>query len=474
MKLIPTFASLIFLPAFVAQAAENPNIIFMMLDDCSAVEFSCYATPEHPAAQSTPAVDRIAAEGLRFETCWATPLCMPTRALLMSGKYAYQTRQYGNHLSGARDDFAALHKPVSKVMQENGYRTGITGKWHLPGYVYEPDYGWDEWSMLGGYIGPNNLNVVWDGPWFEWGSCTEYVHEKAVIRQNKRKYPSLHWNGCVIENGKLLPSDAETYAPDLNQQFALDFIERNRERPFYLYYPCVLPHRPWMKTPEGLPGMESNVRIGITYLEQLVNKLKETGLYDNTIVFFTADNATQGYGKAVTSELGVRVPLIVFGGPIKARGVTKALVDFADMYPTTLALAGIDPATVSGLDGQSFKPVLDGEATAGKPFIFSYNDAFRTVRTRSHMMDGSGGIWKCVPSGNILDYNNITKRPEANQVREELLGLIERYPAPAQDQFKKPLYKRGKPPKWPTTDFATMRYLKIGDQWMDQADRKEP
>lgn len=458
----------------MASASEKPNIIFMMLDDCSAVEFSCYATDKHPAAQTTPEVDNLAGEGLRFETCWATPMCKPTRALLMSGKYAYQTRQYGNHLSGAGDDFAILHKPVSKVMQENGYRTAISGKWHLPGFPYQEEYGWDEWSMLGGYIGPNNLNITWDGPWFTWKNCTEYLHEKAVIRKNGNKYPSLHWNGCVIENGKLLPSDADTYGPDLNHKFALDFIERHKDEPFYLYYPCVLPHKPWMKTPEGPAGMESNVRMGETYLKQLVDKLKETGIYDRTIVFFTADNATQGYGKGVTSEMGTRVPLIVFGGPVKERGVTRALVDFSDMYPTKLELAGIDPDTVPGLDGKSFKAVLDGKDDEGKPFIFSYNDTFRTVRTRDHMMDGSGGIWKCSPSGNILDFKVITDERKATVIRKRLLKMIEAYPAPTKKDFKKPLYKHDKKPDWPSTDFGTMRYVKMGDNWMKQADRNEP
>ncbi|MDP4624530.1 MAG: sulfatase-like hydrolase/transferase [Akkermansiaceae bacterium] len=454
-------------------AADRPNIIFMMLDDCSAVEFSCYGTEDHPAGQQTPEVDSIAESGLRFETCWATPMCKPTRALLMSGKYAYQTGQYGNWLTGAEADFPKHHKPISKTLKEHGYKTAISGKWHLPGSVGQPEYGWDEYSMLGGYIGKPETDIEWDGPWFEWGSCDTYFHDKAIIGKNQQKYPSLHWNGCVIENGKLLPSDENTYAPDLNQAFALDFIRRNKENPFYLYYPCVIPHMPWMKIPGGEPGMPAQVRQAEIYLKQLVETLKEEGLYDNTIIFFTADNATQGYGKGTTSEIGVRVPLIVFGGPVKAKGVTEAMVDFADMYPTQLEYAGIDPATVPGLDGKSFKPVLDGESKTGKEFLFSYNDAFRTVRTEDYMMDGSGGIWRCDPSRNPIDYKPLPINPESEGLRQKMLKLIESYPQPKQEDFKKNLYKH-KEPKWPSVDFGTTRYIKMGDGWMNQTDRSKP
>lgn len=459
---------------FFLEAAHRPNIIFMMLDDCSAVEFSCYATDKHPAGQQTPVIDAVAKAGLRFETCWATPLCKPTRALLVSGKYAYQTKQYGNWLTGAEDNFAELHKTIGKTMQENGYKTAISGKWHLPGLPEQPAYGWDEYSMLGGYLNEAGPNLEWDGLWFDWSDCATYFHDKAKIGKNKQRYPSLHWNGCVIENGKLLPSDETTYGPDLNQRFALEFIERNKNNPFYLYYACVLTHRPWMKTPDGKPGMESQVAQVELYVKQLVDKLKETGLYENTIVFLTADNATQGYGKGTASEIGVRVPLIVFGGPVKAKGVTGALVDFADMYPTQLELAGIDPRSVPGLDGKSFRAVLDGTSDKGKEFLFSYNDTFRTVRTEQYMLDGSGGIWLCDPSRNMLDYQPLPNNPETEEIRARLLSLIEKYPPPEQKDFKKPLYKNGKEPKWPSVDSGTQRYVKMGDQWMEQPDRLEP
>lgn len=456
-----------------ALAADRPNIIFMMLDDCSAVEFSCYGTPEHPAAQKTPDIDTIAASGLRFETCWATPMCMPTRALLVSGKYAYQTGQYGNYLRGAENNFASQHKPISKTLKEHDYITGISGKWHLPGSVGQLEYGWDEYSMLGGYIGQPEEDTIWDGPWFSWDDCTTYFHDKAIIGKNQQKYPSLHWNGAVIENGKLLPSDENTFAPALNQAFALDFIRRHKDKPFYLYYPCVLPHKPWVKVPAGKPGMPAQVLHAESYLYQIVDTLKTEGIYDNTIVFFTADNATQGYGKGTTSEIGVRVPLIVFGGPVKARGTTKAMVDFADMYPTQLEYAGIDPATIPGLDGKSFKAILDGKSTSGKELLFSYNDAFRTVRSEDYMMDGSGGIWRCAPSRNPIDYKPLPINPESEEIREKFLKRIENYPQPKQEDFKKKLYKH-KEPQWPSVDFGTTRYVKMGNNWMKQPDRSEP
>ena len=105
-----------------------PNIIFLMIDDCSAVELSCYATEKHPSGNQTPFVDSLAKEGLRFTTCWSTPLCLPTRALLISGKYGCKTGVYGNRLFGPGKNFAKKHTPISKVLKDNGYETAISGK----------------------------------------------------------------------------------------------------------------------------------------------------------------------------------------------------------------------------------------------------------------------------------------------------------------------------------------------------------
>jgi arylsulfatase A-like enzyme len=371
-------------------------------------------------------------------------------------------------------------------LKENGYATAISGKWHLPGSHLDPEYGWDEYSLLGGYMNARGLGIEWKGLWFSWSDAKSTFYDEAVIGENPGKYPALYWNGCVVENGAVLPGDTGTFAPDLCQSFALEFIRRNAGHPFFLYYPMVLPHDPWLGTPDPAvpggrtgPGFDAYLRRVEYYLGELADTLKKLGIYKNTVVIFTADNATLANGKGSCSELGVRVPLVVFGGPVKARGVSDRLVDFTDIYPTILELAGIQlnatgiDAPAGKPDGKSFKPLLDEEPFQEKDFIFSFLDLERTLRTRDYMIDGSGGIWKCDPGGNLLDYEPLPENPATRRVRESLLQLMEGYSPPSADDFSERRletarrnYVRG------SHHPATMAAWRNGDEWMHHPRRQ--
>ncbi|MBK1876231.1 sulfatase-like hydrolase/transferase [Pelagicoccus mobilis] len=468
--------------AGTAAAGQRPNVVFMMLDDLSAVELSSYATEEHPAGNETPLIDRLADEGLLFETCWATPLCKPTRCLLMSGKYGYRTGQFGNRLGNEDRSFSEEHELLPALMQEAGYRTGIAGKWHLPGSPEDDGWGWDEYALLGGYLNHYGPNLYWDGLWFSWEDAANVFPETGYIGKEAPRYPAMFWNACVVQNGKLLPSDMETYGPDLCHEFAMGFVERNKDEPFFLYYPTVLTHDPWFETPDPEspgqriePGMASQVSYVQRHIDELVVRLKELGLYENTVFFLTSDNATLRYGKGCVSEIGVRVPLLVFGGPVEGRGRTRALVDFADMLPTILEVAGIDSEEVDDLDGRSFKAALDGDAGfEGRPYIFSYLDAERTVRTPEFMMDGAGGIWKCSPSGNPQDHELLPEKEQVKALRSELLSLIEDYELPDPSDFPHRTFKVKDVSAAPGIHKATKHYLNLGDDWMDIPERREP
>ncbi|MFC2113469.1 sulfatase-like hydrolase/transferase [Bacteroidota bacterium] len=463
-------------------ADNQPNIILLMIDDCSAVEYSCYATDNHPSGNQTPVLDKLAAEGLRFTTCWATPLCAPTRAMLMTGKYGSQTGMYGNALRRRDPDFASNHVPISKVLKDNGYETAVSGKWHLPGSPRQEEYGMDEYSLLGGYFGGGGLEHTHEGYWFSWSDAGKNIYDSAVIGQNRGLSAALYWWGPVIENDELLPSDSNTYAPDLCQDFAIDFIARERDKPFFLYYPVVLPHDPWFQTPDPEnpgqrteQGFDSQLRYVEYYLDELVNTLKENDLYENTVILFTADNATLQNGKGSCSEFGVRVPLVVFGGPVKARGVSDVLVDLTDMYPTISELAGVDVDSMENLDGKSLKPLLDGEQFTGKEYIFSYVDLEQTVRTKEYMMDGSGGIWKCAESGNLLDYTPMEENAKTEQIRSELMAIISQYPPPTVEEFGERRFERVKPDyPWKEHHPTTLDAYLAGDTWMFHPRRKTP
>lgn len=475
-----TIAAFLFLVISNVDAKKKPNIIFLMIDDCSAVELSCYASPNHPSGNQTPVIDKLAKEGMQFKTCWASPLCMPARAMLLSGKYGNKTGVYGNKLSNHDPNFATIHKPMSKVLKDNGYETAISGKWHLPGNAGQAAYGLDEYSLLGGYFTPFEESIEWDGLWFSWKNASQTFHDKAIIGKNKGKYPALYWNGCVVENGELLPSDSTTFAPDLCQDFVLDFVKKKREKPFFLYYPMVLPHDPWFGTPDvnnpgsrTEPGFNAQIKRLEYYVEELVQTLKDADVYDNTIVFFTADNATLANGKGSCSEFGVRVPLIIFGGAFKSAGMSDVMVDFTDMYPTVLDVAGIDVSQSKDLDGQSFLPVLKGEKYNGKPYIFSFLDLQRTVRTKDYMMDGSGGIWKCDPSGNLLDYKPMEENKETEEIRNQLLKFIVPYALPTVEVYgERRIESATRKFIWPSLHATTLKAVKNGDNWMNNERRK--
>lgn len=486
MKKVCLLVLVLFVWAYAAQqvAAKNqtdkPNIIFVMIDDCSAVELSAYATAKHPSGNQTPVMDALAKEGLMFNTCWATPLCMPTRALLMSGKYGYQTSAYGNKVNTRNDNFAVDHKPISKVLKENGYETAISGKWHLSGFADDEAWGWDEYSLQGCYYHPKD-DIVWDGLWFSWTKPAYTFPETAIIGKNNAKYPAMYWNGAVVENGKLLPSDATTYAPALCQKFSIDFIKRDHKNPFFLYYPIVLPHDPWMGTPDPNnpgqrtnPGFNSLIKQVEIYIDELISTLKKTGAYENSIVILTADNATLRNGKGNCSELGVRVPLIIAGGKLKKKGITNYLVDFSDFYPTIMDIAGIKAPKEPDLNGVSFYPLLEGKNQKEKEYIFSYLDMERTVRNKNYMMDGSGGIWECAADGNILDYAAMPENDATKKIRSEFMSIIEKYPLPTVEIFgKKKIEESTNKHKWPSPHPSMVKAISEQDEWMNNPRRLE-
>jgi arylsulfatase A-like enzyme len=232
----------------------------------------------------------------------------------------------------------------------------------------------------------------------------------------------------------------------------------------------VLPHDPFFGTPvAGQPGQRTEPGFNNLlsraeyYVEELIRTLKQEGLYEHTVVVFTADNATLANGKGSCSELGVRVPLIVCGGPVKARGVTDVMVDFTDIYPTLLEIAGVDVTAVDQLDGYSFQALLEGEDYKGKGYVFSFLDLERTVRTREYMMDGSGGIWKCDPSGNLLDYEPMEDSEASASVRRDMMKLIAPYKLPEEKDFGKERMERARRDvPWP----SLLAAFRNGDQWM--------
>jgi arylsulfatase A-like enzyme len=325
-------------------AEPKPNIIFILADDLGIGNVSCYGADNF----KTPNVDTLAKSGLRFEHCYASPLCGPSRALLMTGRYAYHTGMTGN-------DTGPRLKPANEVMMPRvlkpaGYVTAMCGKWsQLP--LQPSDWGFDE------YLRFNGSGKYWN-------------------TQPAAKNYNL--------NGQRTPLRDGEYLPDRMHEFVVDFIKRHKDHPFYVYYAMSHVHAQILPTPDTKPDTKDPFKLfqdNVAYMDKLVGKLlaelDRLKLRENTLVLFAGDNGTAVpwylrstvHGKALSGhkatmlECGALVPCIA-SWPAKVPGdrVTQGLINLCDFYPTLAEIAGAKlPAGVT-LDGRDFTSQLRGQS----------------------------------------------------------------------------------------------------------------
>jgi arylsulfatase A-like enzyme len=374
------------------RSIAKPNIVYIMADDLGPTDVGCYGSKYY----ETPHIDRLAVEGMKFTdgyTCG--PNCQPTRAALMSGQYGPRT---GIYTVGGTDRFDWSKRPlipvsnvtalptgkitVAESLRTAGYKTGMFGKWHLgeqPGN-HPKDQGFDE-------------AIVSDG-----------------AHVNFRTNPKVE-----------IPKNA--YLADFLTDRAVDFIERHRDEPFYLYLPHFGVHSPFQAKAELIVKFENKPGVGghndPTYaamvasvdesVGRIIAKLDELKLSENTLVVFTSDNGgVGGYqregiaGKGVTDNLpfrggkgmlyegGVRCAyLFRRPGTIQPGAVCREPICTVDFYPTALELAGAAKPEKQVLDGVSYWPLLtgDGSTKLARDAIYwhfpgylgSGNDTWRTT-----------------------------------------------------------------------------------------------
>lgn len=335
--------------AGAAQPAPRPNIIFILADDLGLDGVSCYGADAH----KTPNIDRLAASGTRFQTCYAAPLCGPSRCLLMTGRYAFRTGGLTN-ASWHKGGPGALSKDewsIAKVLKQAGYATGQSGKWRQMGEM-PGDWGFDE------YLTDQNAGGV-------------------------------YWNGGYIKNGTAVNARGQgTYNPDLLQQFSIDFITRHKDGPFFLYYAMHLVHTPTVHTPDSPPEdgrarYDDNIKYVDKQVGALMAELEKLGLREKTLVIFSGDNGTAHFypstvnGRALNGckasmlEGGSRVPFIAsWPGVTPAGKVSQDIVSFADPLPTFAELAGAKLPDGVKIDGRSLAPQVLGEK--GTPREWAY------------------------------------------------------------------------------------------------------
>lgn len=422
--------------AQVVGAETTPNVILILADDLGAKELSCYGSKRH----QTPNLDRMAAEGTRFETFYAMPLCTPTRVCLMTGQY------------GFRDGFLGMQDPAFKppgdspkadignhfthadLMKSRGYVTAQAGKWQLSGKLptLVRDTGFDEYLM-----------------WAYDHNLPEGV--KHPGKENGGK-ASRFWHPSLIRNGEYLPTTPEDHGPNMFNDFVIDFAKRNKKKPFFVYYTSVLTHGPHLETPDANnPGQRwpAGFKSNLEYLDHLMGKLldglKAEGLDENTYVIFIGDNGTGSDGKGTLTELGARVPCIIRGPGVKRGLVSRAVADLTDIMPTLAEISGAELPKDIAFDGHSLMPVLRGEKESHRDWIYSHLDDGRVLRDSRWLLEidkaGKGErFFDCGDSRDGSGYKDMTSStdPEVISARKHFDEILATMPEPKPNSDAQP------------------------------------
>jgi len=412
-------------------APDRPNLLFIMADDLGKEWLSCYGS----ACHQTPNIDRLATGGIRFENVYATPLCTPTRHELLTGRYPFRTG-WTTHYDTPRwgGQYFDWNREITfaRVLRSAGYATAIAGKWQINDLRTQSDalrrHGFDE-------------HCVWTG--FETGNPPS---------------AERYFDPFIQHNGQRSTHEG-AFGPDVFADFLVDFMTRHKNRPFFAYYPMVLPHTPFTKTPhnrdttaEGLelaPGMVDYVDYQVGRLVETLDKLN---IRDRTIVFFTADNGTvQGVkceargrlvdgGKATLTEPGICVPFIVNGPQrVPAGRECDELIDFSDIFPTLIDLAGANPPEGVTLDGGSFVDLLQGQTTGrpGRQWIFSQLGRNRVVRDKRFKLYSDGRFYDII--ADFFEQHDLrdSREPAIAAARAQLSAVLKSLPPDAKLPFKR-------------------------------------
>ncbi|MBN1489847.1 MAG: sulfatase-like hydrolase/transferase [Phycisphaerae bacterium] len=404
--------------AFAADDARSQplNFVVIMADDLGAGELGCYGNTEH----RTPRLDALAKSGIRFRTCWATPLCSPTRVEILTGRYGFRTGWYNflGRVTTPLDHLNPDEPTFADVLKAKGYATALAGKWQLGTITKQPKMIFD-----------SGFDTYCTWAWIE-------LPKDAKFAGSPRQ---RYWHPAVITDGKHQPTSPEQYGPNVYCNWLIEFMRKNRDRPFLAYYPMCLTHKPWDPTPSlTSPGKktEKGLKPNVEYMDHLVGRiadaLDELGIRDRTVIFFTGDNGTAGRGKGQTTELGVRVPMIVNCLKRIKPGVSEELVDLSDILPTLAELAHADlPAGVT-IDGHSFAPLLLGGKWQPREWIFSYLAYDRILRDKRWLLEGDGRFYDCGTSRDGTRYKDVTDstEPDAAAARKRFEAILSELPGP--------------------------------------------
>ncbi len=361
------------------KSSQKPNIIFILADDLGIGNVSCYGADNY----KTPNVDELAKNGMMFKHTFTAPLCGPSRALILTGRYAFRTGAVNQDATGQMKPNVEIMMP--KILKSAGYVTTCVGKWgQLP--LGPAEFGFDD------YLRFYKSGVYWN--------------------KGDKKMP-------YSENGvdKLL--DDKEYMPDLMHNHLIHFIETHKDKPFYAYYPMSHVHGEILPTPDTKEDTKEPFSLfadNVVYMDKLVGKLIHSldsmKLRENTLIVFMGDNGTSNpwctnstiYGKKLSGkkgemkECGGLVPMIInWPGVVAPQLVTNQLVDGSDFLPTFAEIAGAKLPKDIKVDGKSFANQIFGKSGAERDWIFVELGKNWYVRSQN---------WKLNQAGELFDMSN--------------------------------------------------------------------
>lgn len=384
---------------------SKPNIVFILADDLGIGELSAYGSDKN----RTPVIDRLARQGIRFTNGYTAPLCGPSRALILTGRYAFRTGAVNQDMCG--DLKPSKEVMIPTVLKQAGYVSSMTGKWgQLP--LQPSDFGFDDYLRFAG------SGVYW-------------AAEKKIARTYVQ-------NGVTKELGS-------RYMPDVMHDHVVEWLSANRNKPFFLYYSLSHIHGVLQPTPDSKPGGDIYAD-NIAYMDKLVGKLLDVldslKLRKNTLIVFMGDNGSAGgYAKKATIggrplsgkkgdmlEGGGLVPLIAsWPGVITPDQVSRQLIDASDLLPTFAEAAGAPLPTANILDGRSFLPQLMGKAGNPREWIFCelgnqwyVRDARWKLNRKGELYDMSGAPFQETLVAGVADNR------EANAAYLRLKAVLDK------------------------------------------------
>ena len=371
---------------------SKPNVILIMADDIGYEALSINGANDI----RTPVLDSLARNGINFKNAYSQPLCTPSRVKIMTGKPNYENYEYFTYLNPKEKTFGNL-------FQDNGYKTLVAGKWQLNGVQFKLD---DYTDLKRPYTFGFDSYMLW------------WLAERG----------SRFANPVLVNNEKKIDTSIDDYGPEIVSDYIVDFINEHNNSPFFIYYPMMLVHDPFLPTPNSKDWENEQNRLNsnnpeyfpemVSYMDstvgKIINTLKNNNIDDNTIIIFLGDNGTDRKvftknnnvlikgSKGLTNKYGTNVPLIIsWSKLIKIKNEQTPLVDLIDFYSTFEDLLDVEKKTSNGV---SLLPLLLGENFDERKYITTYYNPMWGSLYKNRAVYIQNKKYKLYKSGSFYNY----------------------------------------------------------------------